>query len=243
MNLTRIRVGWPEEKEALPFGALAEIFASAVTPTTEASDPEDLAFHLTVIDYESRLSKAVQEGELIIRNPVTWDALPCWANSDEAIVRVSDVKTYLERTGSVIELVPLKNEQQLPAPATWQGHTYQPGPEMKPEEADHAAAWVDAVNEAEDLGQVERQDWTVIKYERDTAYRPALRRYLVNEWQKGTAHRPTAKQVLDAFALSQPPEIAKVLVDGFDYYDSNGNTKFASLDAIRKTIGRMTTGR
>lgn len=239
MNLSRIPVGWPEDKEAIPFGALAAIFASAVTPLPGQEVQGDLAFHLALADYENRLRKAAQEGALVIRNPVTWEPLPCWMNPDETIVRVDDLKAHLERIGSVIELVPLRVEQPLPPSAT---HA-QPASDMTEEEVEEAAAWADAVNKAEGLGQVKRQDWTVSKYERDTAYRPALHRYLVNEWEKGTVRCPTPKEVLAAFEVSQPPEIAKVLVDGFDYYDRDGNTKFASLDAIRKAIGRMTTGR
>lgn len=47
---------------------------------------------------------------------------------------------------------------KLPAPVTWQGHTYQPGPEITPEEADEAAAWADAVNAAGELERKERRE-------------------------------------------------------------------------------------
>lgn len=55
--------------------------------------------------------------------------------------------------------------------------------------------------------------------------------------------RPTARDVLEAWRTEKPCEIDKVLTDGFDYYDANGNTKFATLEAIRKAIGRMTEAR
>ena len=62
------------------------------------------------------------------------------------------------------------------------------------------------------------------------------------------AHRdgnpcPTARDVVEAWRNNAPAEIAKVLPDGFDYYDAKGNTKTADLEAIRKAIGRMTIAR
>lgn len=240
MNLSRIPVGWPEDKEAIPFSALAAIFASAVTPAPDVSDPEDLAFHLRLIDYKNRLSKAVQECELIIRNPVTWEALPCWANSDGAIVRVSDVKAYLERTGSVIELVPLKKQQQLPAPVTWQGHTYQPGPELTPEEIEEGAAWADAMNKAEVLKQTERQNWHVVKPKRFSPYGAALLKFLSSEWQKGRMRIPKARDVLEAWSITKPPEIYEVMHDGLKYFDTQGNVKELSLAALKEAIARRT---
>lgn len=60
-----------------------------------------------------------------------------------------------------------------------------------------------------------------------------------------TAHnakqrRPTARDVIDAFAASKPNEIAQILPNGFDYYDAKGDTKGATLAAIGETISRMT---
>ncbi len=55
--------------------------------------------------------------------------------------------------------------------------------------------------------------------------------------------RPSARNVVEAWLIDRPPEVAKVLPDGIDYYDAKGDTKFADLDAIRKAIGRMTSAR
>jgi hypothetical protein len=52
--------------------------------------------------------------------------------------------------------------------------------------------------------------------------------------------RPTARDVLGEFGANQPKEIAKLLPDGFDYYDSKDNTKWASLSAIGEAIRRIT---
>jgi len=54
---------------------------------------------------------------------------------------------------------------------------------------------------------------------------------------------PTARDVVEAWRNNAPAEIAKVLPDGFDYYDANGNTKTAGIDAIRNAIKRMTSAR
>lgn len=52
--------------------------------------------------------------------------------------------------------------------------------------------------------------------------------------------RPTARDVVEEWRVNKPPEVAQVLTDSIDYYDANGTTKSANLDAIRKAIGRMT---
>ena len=236
MNLSRIPVGWPEDKEAIPFGALAAIFASAVTPTPEASDPEDLAFHLNLVDYENRLRKAAQEGALVIRNPVTWEPLPCWMNPDETIVRFDDLKAHLERIGSVIELVPLRVEQPLPPSAT---HA-QPASDMTEEEVEEAAAWADAVNKAEGAGMAEKQNWRPKQPARFSAYGPALHRLLCAEWQKGRLRHPTAREVLEMWSIAKPPEVFEVMQDGFKYLDGTGSPKAVSLHALKEAISRMT---
>lgn len=53
--------------------------------------------------------------------------------------------------------------------------------------------------------------------------------------------RPTARDVLQAFAAKQPSQIAKVIVgESLDYYIEKGTTKTANLKAIRETIRGMT---
>lgn len=84
--------------------------------------------------------------------------------------------------------------------------------------------------------------WTVKKPLRYTGYAAPLHRFLAAAHRDGK-QRPTARDVVDAWRIETPVEIAKLLPDGFDYYDAKGNTKTADLEAIRKAIGRMTSAR
>lgn len=226
--------------QPVPLADVPHMVARAMYPESDDEVMEVHGYGATNFEVQSRIERAQMLGELTLINPTDGQPLPF--SSPHACVAAGDLCDFFSG-GAEKQPPAMAPAVPLPAPVTWQGHTYQPGPEITPEEADEAAAWADAVNKVEGQEQVERQNWVVTKYERDTAYRPALHRYLVNEWEKGTVRCPTPKEVLAAFEVSQPPEIAKVLVDGFDYYDRDGNTKFASLDAIRKAIGRMTTGR
>ncbi len=86
---------------------------------------------------------------------------------------------------------------------------------------------------------VEVPAWNLSKPQRYQGYAKPL--YLLLQ----TAHnakqrRPTAREVIDAFAASKPNEIAQILPNGFDYYDAKGGTKGATLAAIGETISRMT---
>jgi hypothetical protein len=53
---------------------------------------------------------------------------------------------------------------------------------------------------------------------------------------------PTASDVLATWKENTPPEVTKVMVNSIEYWSANGVVKEAGLDAIRKAIGRMTTG-
>ena len=85
-------------------------------------------------------------------------------------------------------------------------------------------------------------DWTVSKPQRYNGYTAPLHRLLAAAHRNGNPC-PTARDVVEAWRNNAPAEIAKVLPDGFDYYDAKGNTKTADLEAIRKAIGRMTIAR
>lgn len=52
--------------------------------------------------------------------------------------------------------------------------------------------------------------------------------------------RPKPRDVLEAFKANPSSEIIQVGHDHFTYYDSNGNSKLADLDAIKQAIHRMT---
>ena len=84
--------------------------------------------------------------------------------------------------------------------------------------------------------------WTVRKPKRYRGYAAPLHRLLVAAQRDGNLC-PTARDVVAAWRNNAPAEIAKVLPDGFDYYDANGNTKTAGIDAIRNAIKRMTSAR
>lgn len=82
-------------------------------------------------------------------------------------------------------------------------------------------------------------DWELRKPKRAYSYAYPLYLFLQEAHAAGRP-RPTAREVVEAWTEKWPKEVAKVLADGFDYYDANGDTKWADLDAIRKAIGRMT---
>ena len=84
--------------------------------------------------------------------------------------------------------------------------------------------------------------WTVTKPQRYSGYAAPLHRFLAAAHREGKP-RPTARDVLEAWRSERPAGIAKVLADGFDYFDANGDEKAADLEAIRKAIGRMTSAR
>lgn len=84
--------------------------------------------------------------------------------------------------------------------------------------------------------------WTVRRPQRFRGYGEPLYLLLAAAYREGRP-RPTARDVLEAWRNNKPAALAKVLQDGFDYYDAGGDTKPANLEAIRKAIGRMTSAR
>ncbi len=84
--------------------------------------------------------------------------------------------------------------------------------------------------------------WTVTKPRRYNGYTAPLYRLLAAAQLDGKPC-PTARDVLEAWRIETPAEIAKVLTDGVDYYDAKGDTKTADLEAIRKAIERRTSAR
>lgn len=82
-------------------------------------------------------------------------------------------------------------------------------------------------------------EWRLFKPQRFQGYASPLYAYL-KAAKDAASSLPTARDVLNEWRTKVPSEVAKVLVDGIDYYDASGNTKSADLAAIRKAIGRMT---
>ncbi|WP_157040212.1 hypothetical protein [Polaromonas naphthalenivorans] len=85
--------------------------------------------------------------------------------------------------------------------------------------------------------------WTVIRPKRFQGYSEPLFNVLQDAHNMGQP-LPTVHEVLGAFRINQPAQIAKLLPgQGFDYYTADGNTKSADLKAIREVIRKMTTPR
>ena len=84
--------------------------------------------------------------------------------------------------------------------------------------------------------------WVVTRPQRYRGYASPLYRFLSAAHSQGKP-RPSARDVIEEWRARQPAEIAQVMPDGVNYYDSKGNTKAADLEAIRKAIDRMTSAR
>ncbi|TQN07553.1 hypothetical protein BDD18_0685 [Acidovorax temperans] len=125
-------------------------------------------------------------------------------------------------------LEPAVPAQQQPEPAAVEASPVQP------QAAPPAPVVADSASTA--------PDWTVRKPQRYNGYAAPLHRLLAAAHRDGNPC-PTARDVVEAWRNNAPAEIAKVLPDGFDYYDAKGNTKTADLEAIRKAIGRMKIAR
>jgi hypothetical protein len=82
--------------------------------------------------------------------------------------------------------------------------------------------------------------WSLIKdLERLPGYRWPLYCFCQRAHDSGKS-RPKPLEVLFEWREKLPPEIVRVNADTIDYYDADGNEQTASLEAIRKAIGRMT---
>ena len=129
----------------------------------------------------------------------------------------------------------LASEGVTPSPLVAEWFKHQGVASPAPAPAQHAAAPVaDSASNA--------PAWTVTKPQRYSRYAAPLHRFLAAAHREGKP-RPTARDVLEAWRSERPAGIAKVLADGFDYFDANGDEKAADLEAIRKAIGRMTSAR
>lgn len=223
--------------QPVPLADVPHMVARAMYPESDDEVMEVHGYGVTNFEVQSRIERAQMLGELTLINPTDGQPLPF--SSPHACVAAGDLCDFFSG-GAEKQPPAMAPAVPLPAPVTWQGHTYQPGPELTPEEADEAAAWADAVNKAEGQEQVERQNWVVTKYERDTAYRPALHRYLLSEWQKGRLRKPTARDVIEAWSANKPQGIYEVMQDGVKYIDNSGNIKELSLAALKAAIGRIT---
>jgi hypothetical protein len=82
--------------------------------------------------------------------------------------------------------------------------------------------------------------WQLHKPERDDGLAGLVFQVLKAAHDAG-GEKPNAREVLTEFEKSAPRGILKVLPDGCDYLDGNGNPKSISLTLLRKRIDRMTS--
>lgn len=81
--------------------------------------------------------------------------------------------------------------------------------------------------------------WSVVQPKRFHSYGKPLYDFLKTAQAAGLP-KPSAREVLDKWKETKPHDVSEVTDNGLKYYDVRGNTKPADLDAIRKSIGRMT---
>ena len=81
-------------------------------------------------------------------------------------------------------------------------------------------------------------NWTLNRPQRFPGYSKPLYDLLKAAHMAGQPS-PKARDVLDKWKENPPPDVATVTDNGLKYYDANGNTKPADLEAIRKAIDRM----
>lgn len=108
----------------------------------------------------------------------------------------------------------------------------QPAPSAQPEAVFMPSPAVPAAAES----------WHIKQPERTHGYNLELYRVLKAAHDAGKP-RPNARDVLDSWAASKPPNILEVMTDEFKCLDSSGKLKLTSIEALKKAIVRMTTAR
>lgn len=88
--------------------------------------------------------------------------------------------------------------------------------------------------------QAESQGWALSTPKRFQGYGKPLYDFLKAALDAGQPC-PTARDILDGWKLVRPNDVTEVTDNGLKYYDASGDTKAADIEAIRKTIGRMTS--
>ncbi|WP_457354391.1 hypothetical protein [Roseateles sp. P5_D6] len=86
----------------------------------------------------------------------------------------------------------------------------------------------------------EQPGWHLNTPQRFRGYSWPLYKFLKTAHSAGAA-KPTARDVLDAFRATKPPEVDQVNADGLIYSDTEGKAKEATLAAIAEMIRRMTS--
>ena len=109
-------------------------------------------------------------------------------------------------------------------------------------EAPAPAARPEAVLRPSPAAPAAAESWHIKQPERAHGYNLELYRVLKAAHDAGQP-RPTARDVLDSWTASKPPNILEVMTDEFKYLDSSGSTKTVGLKALRKAIDRMASAR
>lgn len=100
-----------------------------------------------------------------------------------------------------------------------------------------------AAQQPEQVPATSRRDgWPLHKPQRFQGYVVPLYHLLRASHTDGKS-RPSARDVLEAWRVSPPAEVAMMLPGSFDCYDRQGDTKPVSLKALQKAIDRMTKPR
>lgn len=141
--------------QPVPLADVPHMVARAMYPESDDEVMEVHGYGATNFEVQSRIERAQMLGELTLINPTDGQPLPF--SSPHACVAAGDLCDFFSG-GAEKQPPAMAPAVPLPAPVTWQGHTYQPGPEITPEEADEAAAWADAVNAADELERKERRE-------------------------------------------------------------------------------------
>ncbi len=200
-------------KKPITLAQAAQLFADAVNP----GDQDTIRSFLNSILYHAHRG-AIQGRLPTTREPLPTDGFLPSDYAEKLVFTASDIH-------ALAKIYDLEIGLSTPATPT---HRESLDPVAK------VGADVDAGNPSA---------WIVTKPKRDREYSMPLYRLLLAAHLEGKPCPPTAREVVEKWRLNAPPEIAKMLSDGFDYYDATGNTKTASLVSIRKRIERLTSAR
>jgi hypothetical protein len=100
----------PEGTKHVLFGDLQHLIANAVWPHSEEYDPKrDLAYAAACVNLEDELPRAVTEGRLTVRDPLTLGphTFPIGEALQRAVVLLPDLRQFLAPRGIGIRLDPL----------------------------------------------------------------------------------------------------------------------------------------
>lgn len=207
---------------------IADYMALSMWPLRDDGSPGDgLNYGFCYATLKAELAEAIESKKLPARNPLTLGMHdhPYGENVKHALVRVDDLRKYVADRGIDVE---------VDAPAQ---NPAQPSPGVSA--SDRPASQTTA--------QITESAWNLSRPTRFQGYGKPLYDFL-KAAHVARKPIPKARDLLDAWKISPPLDVMEVTDNGLKYYDAQGNTKPADLEAIRKAIGRMaqkrpTTGR